>query len=107
MRLVSTVSIAAVVVAVVATGSARAQGQLNRKQEREVLEILASVGGTCEQISRTQAVGTLPSKDTLMAVACAGGEQYVILVDTRARMQYYATCAALAEANKNQVRCFN
>ena len=93
--------------AVFVVGTVFAQTSLNRRQEQEVLQLVADVGGACEKISRTQVVGTLPNKDTLMAVSCTGGEQYVVLVDQRARMTFYSTCAALAEANNNLIRCFN
>lgn len=96
---------AALVTFTVATG-AWGQSQLNRSQERQVIEIITEVGGTCERVSRTQAVGQIDNGDTLMAIACTGGEQYVIRVDRRARMEWYSTCAALAEANNNLVRCF-
>lgn len=92
--------------ALLASASAWSQSDLNRRQEQEVVNIITEVGGTCERVSRTQAVGRLDNNDTLMAVACTGGEQYVILLDSRARMQFYSTCEALAEANNNQVRCF-
>ena len=101
-----TIAIAAGLTVFVA-GTVDAQSRLNKKQEQDVLEVLAGVGGACEKISRTQPVGQLPNKDTLMAVSCTGGEQYVVLVDQRARMTFYSTCAALAEANNNQIRCFN
>lgn len=93
-------------VALLVSTSIFAQSELNRSQEREVMDILEEVGGECERISRTQPVGRLPNNDTLMAVACTGGEQYVIVIDSRARMQFYSTCEALAEANNNQIRCF-
>lgn len=85
---------------------ALAQSDLNRRQEREVMELFAEIGATCERISRTQAIGELDNGDSLMAVACTSGEQYVLLLDRRARMQFYSTCEALAEANNNLVRCF-
>ena len=83
-----------------------AQTGLNRRQERELMEIFTEIGASCERISRTQTVGELDNRDTLVAVACTSGEQYAILVDRRGRMSFYSTCEALAEANNNLVRCF-
>src|SRR5690606_37692615 len=87
-------------VAFLAADLTLAQTQLNRRQERELMELLAEVGASCERISRTQAIGQLDNRDTLMAVACTSGEQYVILLDRRARMEFYSTCEAPAAANK-------
>lgn len=89
-----------------AAGTVLGQTSLNRKQEKEVVTILADVGATCTKISRTQAVGQLPDKSVLMAVACTDGGQYVILMDRRANMSFYSTCENLAKANNNLVRCF-
>lgn len=104
MRVTITAMMAAL--AFLAADLTLAQTQLNRRQERELMEIFAEIGASCERISRTQAIGQLDNRDTLMAIACTSGEQYVILLDRRARMQFYSTCEALAEANNNLIRCF-
>jgi len=97
------------VIGLAVASTAMAQSSFNRSQEREAIEVITSVGGTCERTVRTQTVGELPDKTTLLAVACNGGEQerYVLLIDTRGNMSWYATCEALAEANNNQIRCFS
>jgi hypothetical protein len=89
-------------------GTAMAQSSLNKKQEKEAIDVITGVGGTCERTVRTQTVGQLPDKTTLMAVACNGGdeERYVLSLDQRGNMSFYSTCEALAIANNNQVRCF-
>jgi hypothetical protein len=89
-------------------GVASAQTTLNRSQEAEALKIITDVGGVCERIVRTQTIGQVDDSTTLMAVACAGGEEerYVIQLNSRAEMTWYSTCKNLAEGTQNQVRCF-
>ena len=93
---------------VIATG-ALAQTTLNRSQEREAVGVITDVGGVCERVVRTQTIGQVDDNTTLMAVACEGGEDsnYVIQLDNRGNMAFYATCANLATGTNNQVRCFS
>lgn len=90
------------------SGVALAQTTLNRSQEREAVEVITGVGGTCERVTRTQTIGRVDDATTLMAVACSGGEQerYVIQLDNRGNMSFYSTCENLAVATNNQIRCF-
>ena len=94
----------------VVAGAATAQTSLNRTQEAEAVGVITGVGGSCERISRTQTIGEIDNNTTLMAVACIveGGdaERYVLQLDNRGNMSFYATCDNLAEGTDNQVRCF-
>lgn len=89
-------------------GSAIAQTSLNRSQRAEVKMIIEEVGGSCGEVVRNQDVGEVDDSTTLMAVACTETDYlgYVLVVDNRGNMQFYATCEALAEANDNRIRCF-
>jgi hypothetical protein len=89
-------------------GTAMAQTSMNRSQRSEAIEAITSVGGTCEEIIRNQTVGKVDDQTTLMAVACRGGdtEQYVLALDTRGNMSFYATCENLAKGTDNRIRCF-
>lgn len=87
-----------------AVTSALAQ-DLTRKQERDVIGIISEAAGECERVNRTQAVGSY-ERNTFVAVSCTNGNEYVIIVDQRARMAYYATCKEFEEANNNLIRCF-
>ena len=101
-------AIATAVFGMVLTGSALAQTGMNRSQEKEAVGVVTEAGGTCERIVRTQTVGKLDDGTTLMAVACNGGdeERYVLQLDQRGNMTFYATCENLAKGTNNQVRCF-
>jgi hypothetical protein len=95
----------------IVASTALAQTSLNRSQEREALEVITAVEGAfCERVVRTQIIGELPDNTTLMAVACDGGDNpnvsYVLSLDQRGNMSFYATCDNLAEGTNNQVRCF-
>lgn len=87
---------------------ALSQTALNRSQEREAIEVIQGVGGSCERVTRTQTIGRVDDNTTLMAVACTGGEaeRYVLALDNRGNMTFYATCENLAKGTNNQVRCF-
>ena len=100
--------ISTAVICTALTGTALAQTTMTRSQEREALEVITGVGGTCERVTRTQTVGELDDRTTLMAVACEGGEdqRYVVRLDQRGNMEFYSTCANLAEGTNNQIRCF-
>ena len=89
-------------------GTAMGQAALNRSQKAEAIEAITSVGGTCEEIIRNQTVGKVDDQTTLMAIACNGGreEQYVLALDTRGNMSFYATCENLAKGTDNRIRCF-
>lgn len=103
-------SIIAVTIGMAVATTALAQTSLSRSQEREAIEVITSIdGASCERIVRTQTIGQLDDRTTLMAVACSGGdnERYVVRLDQRGNMTFYATCANLAEGTQNQVRCFS
>lgn len=102
-------TIVAAVIGMAFASTALAQTTFNRSQEREAIEVITGVGGTCERVVRNQAVGQLPDNTVLMAIACNGGEEerYVLQLDQRGNMAFYSTCVALAEANNNQIRCFS
>lgn len=88
-----------------AATSALAQSSLTRKQERDVVGVISEAEGECERVDRTQAIGQV-DRNTFVAVACTNGTEYVIVVDQRARLAYYATCSEFEEANNNLIRCF-
>lgn len=90
-------------------GTASAQTSLSRAQEMAAIEAITAVGGSCERIVRNQEVGQLDENTTLIAVACPGGqaEQYVLSLDQRGNMAFYATCDNLAKGTNNQMRCFS
>jgi hypothetical protein len=89
-------------------GMALAQTTLNRTQEQEAVKLITDVGATCERVVRTQTIGQVDDSTTLMAVACAGGEEerYVLQLNNLGEMAWYATCENLAKGTQNQVRCF-
>jgi len=101
-------TILAAAIGVAFSGVTMAQTALNRSQEREAIEVITGVGGACERVTRTQTVGRIDDNTTLMAVACSGGEaeRYVLALDNRGNMTFYATCENLAKGTDNQVRCF-
>jgi hypothetical protein len=102
-------TILSVTIGLAVAGTALAQTSLSRSQERDAIETITAVeGASCERVIRTQTIGELDDRTTLMAVACSGGEneQYVVRLDQRGNMTFYATCANLAEGTQNQVRCF-
>jgi len=96
------------VIALTVTSTALAQTTMNRRQQEEATAVIIEVGGTCERIVRSQAIGELEDRTTLMAIACSGGEheQYVLQLDRRGNMMFYATCENLAIGTNNQIRCF-
>ena len=98
----------AAAIGIFVAGSAMAQTGFNRGQEEEAINAITTVGGTCEQVVRNQAIGQLDDNTTLMAVACNGGdaEQYVLQIDQRGNMAFYATCENLAKGTNNEIRCF-
>jgi hypothetical protein len=104
-----TKTILSVVFGATIASTALAQTSLSRSQEREAIETITAIdGATCERIVRTQTIGQLDDRSTLMAVACSGGEEehYVVQLDQRGNMSFYATCKNLAVATNNEVRCF-
>jgi hypothetical protein len=96
------------VIGMAVAGTALAQTTFNRSQEAEAMAAITAVGGTCERIVRNQAIGQLDDNTTLMAIACQGGEaeRYVLSLDQRGNMTFYATCENLAKGTNNQIRCF-
>jgi hypothetical protein len=101
-------TIATAVIGMALAVTALAQTSFNRSQETEAIEAVTAVGGTCERVIRNQAIGQLDDNTTLMAIACQGGEaeQYVLSLDQRGNMAFYATCENLAKGTNNEIRCF-
>lgn len=86
-----------------AATSALAQG-LTRKQQREFIEVIETAEGECDRVTRTNPIGTV-GRDTYLAVLCRNGNDYVVIVDHRARITFYATCEAFEEGTNNQLKC--
>lgn len=101
-------SILAAAIGMTVAATAFAQTSMNRSQERDAIEAITAVGGTCERVIRNQDIGRLDDGTTLMAVACSGGEEerYVLQLDQRGNMTFLATCENLAKGTNNQTRCF-
>ncbi|MBK1722963.1 hypothetical protein CKO23_11975 [Thiocystis violacea] len=66
--------------------------------------VISKAGEDCEAIEKTQAIGTVSSGDTLVAVACSGAGQYVVRIHKDNSLSYMTSC----EEFKSQtgIRCF-
>lgn len=94
-----------VVAATALVSTAEAQNRFNRRQTETALNTLAEVGATCEAIRRTANLGRSTGRELIVAIECASNERYVVLVDTRGRMSFLATCEQFEEVNRGSF-CF-
>lgn len=94
----------ALVLAINAT--AHAQNQFNQRQTTQAINAVKAVGASCEAIRRTNTVGTLPNRDTIVAIECDTDARLIVRVPQRGDMTFYATCQQYEQANPGE-SCFS
>jgi len=50
-------------------------------------------GRSCSAVTATTAVGTTSAGNAIIAVACSGGEQYVVEITASQALNFISTCA--------------
>jgi hypothetical protein len=85
--------------------TALAENQFNQRQTAQALAALQAVGASCGSIRRTQTVGTLPNRDTIVAIECDTDARLIVRVPQRGDMTFYATCQQYEQANPGE-NCF-
>ncbi|WP_209262485.1 hypothetical protein [Thiorhodococcus minor] len=66
--------------------------------------VITMAGHDCAAIERTQPIATLASGDTLVGVACKGGDRYVVRIHKDNSISYMTPCSELK--SRTGISCF-